>query len=231
MRYEIRPRSTRWATEAVGDQCTRALWPVNAVVAVARAPRLRMNLHTRPLADVRTSRWSRRQTATRPAAHAPLYVPEGTPPTPSSRPSIRATWTGDLNLRRRERLAFRADVAKGSVSQGQVCRGRGDDLSTKWASALLDKGKTQSSSPRDPGEGRAFVRLSWRNARPAAARAAEVFTYNASAKEVAQGRRFRGRHLRRPALHEVSEPQPDSAQCVAFRIFARVTRSACAHRD
>ena len=69
---------------------------------------------------------------TRPARLLALHVPQGAPPTPFlPRGRFKATWTGDLNLRLRERMSFAAE-GRGKLTIGikgkVVFEAAGDDL-------------------------------------------------------------------------------------------------------
>jgi mono/diheme cytochrome c family protein len=144
------------------------------------------------------------KTDTRQARMLALYVPEGTPPTPFFAPGrFRATWTGDLNLRLRERLAFLA-AGRGKVTvkvkDNVVFEAEGDDFSTRVGEVTrLDKGKNPIVvTYESPEKGDAFVRLSWKEQRGLRAEPVPpmVFTHDASAKEVVEGMRLReGRQL------------------------------------
>src|SRR2546422_6501655 len=76
---------------------------------------------------------------TRTARMLALYVPEAAPPTPFLPPGpFKATWTGDLNLRLRERMSFSAE-GRGKVTisiKGKIVfEAAGDDLSQKAGEA------------------------------------------------------------------------------------------------
>lgn len=133
-----------------------------------------------------------------------LYVPEGAPPTSFLLPGrFRATWTGELNLRLRERMAF---VAEGrgkltvKVKDKVVLEAAGDDLSaTVGEVARLDKGKNPIVVIyQSPEKGDSFVRLSWKEQRGLRAEPLPptVLTHDAAAQDVAQAGRLRhGRQL------------------------------------
>jgi cytochrome c2 len=133
-----------------------------------------------------------------------LHVPGGQAPTPFLPPGkFRATWTGDINLRLRERLAF---VAEGrgkltiKVKDKVVLEAEGDDLSAKAGPVTrLDKGKNPIVvTYESPDGGDAFLRIGWKeqNALRAEPVPPTMLTHNASGKSVAEGIRLReGRQL------------------------------------
>jgi mono/diheme cytochrome c family protein len=141
---------------------------------------------------------------TRPVRMLALHVPEDQAPTPFLAPGqFRATWTGDLNLRLRERLAFVAE-GRGKVSirvkDKVVFVAEGDDLSAKAGAVVrLDKGKNPIVvTYESPDGGDAFVRIAWKeqNALRAEPVPPTMFTHDASGKPVAEGMRLRaGRQL------------------------------------
>jgi mono/diheme cytochrome c family protein len=142
-------------------------------------------------------------TDTRPARMLALYVTEGTPPTPFLAPGkFRATWTGELNLRLRERMAFLA-AGRGKVSikvkDRLVFEAEGEDLSAKAGEVVrLDKGKNPIVVTYEPpATGDAILRISWKEQRGRPEPVSPmVFTHNAASKPVAEGARLRrGRQL------------------------------------
>src|SRR6266550_9156627 len=97
-----------------------------------------------------------------------LYVPAGAAPTPFVGPGkFRATFSGDLNLRLRERMAF---VAEGrgkvtvKVKDKVVFEAEGDDLTAKAGDVVrLDKGKNPFIvTYESPPGGDAVLRLKWK---------------------------------------------------------------------
>ena len=147
---------------------------------------------------------SQKVTDTRPVRLLALYVPAGQPASPFVAPGrFRATWTGDVNLRLRERLGFVVE-GRGKVSiklnDKVVFEHEGDDLSTKVGQIVrINKGKTPLVvTYESPASGDAFVRVHWKEQQ--ALRADPVppttFTHNASGTAVAEGARNRqGRQL------------------------------------
>ncbi len=141
---------------------------------------------------------------TRVARLAALYVPEGGAASPFLPPGrFKATWRGSLNLRLRERLAFTAE-GRGkvtvSIRDKVVFETEGDDLSQKVGEVVrINKGANPIVvTYESPLNGEAFLRLLWKE--QAALRAEPVppmvFTYDATAKDVAEGTRLReGRQL------------------------------------
>ena len=133
-----------------------------------------------------------------------LYVPQGTAPTPFLPPGkFRATWSGDLNLRLRERLAFVAE-GRGKISvrikDKVVFEAEGEDLSTKAGEVVrIDKGKNPLVVTYEPpAAGDAWVRVRWKEQQGLIADPVPptTFTHNASAKPVAEAARLReGRQL------------------------------------
>ena len=133
-----------------------------------------------------------------------LYVPQGAAPTPFLAPGkFRATWSGDLNLRLRERLAFVAE-GRGKISvrikDKVVFEAEGEDLSTKAGAVVrIDKGKNPLMVTYEPPDkGDAWVRVRWKEQQGLIADPVPptTFTHNASAKAVAEGARLReGRQL------------------------------------
>ena len=148
---------------------------------------------------------SRSGSDTRPARLAALYVPEATPPTLFLTPGpFKATWTGDLNMRIRDRMSFSAD-GRGKVMvsiKGKVVfQAAGDDLSQKPAGEVvrIDKGANPIVvTYESPEKGDAFVRLNWKEQRGLRAEPVPPtsFTHDPAAKGEAEGRRLReGRQL------------------------------------
>lgn len=141
---------------------------------------------------------------TRQARLPALYMPQGAAPTPFLPAGrFRATWTGDLNLRLRERMAFLAE-GRGKltvkIKDKVVLEVDGEDLSTEPGEvARLDKGKNPIVVVYEsPAEGDAFMRLSWKEQRGLRAEPVPltVLTHDASAPDVARGERLRrGRQL------------------------------------
>ena len=141
---------------------------------------------------------------TRPVRMLALYVPAGQPASPFVAPGrFRATWTGDVNLRLRERLGFVLE-GRGKVSiklnDKVVFEHEGEDLSTKAGEiARINKGKTPLVvTYESPASGDAFLRVHWKEQQ--ALRADPVppttFTHNAAGMAVAEGVRNRqGRQL------------------------------------
>ena len=133
-----------------------------------------------------------------------LHVAQGAPPTPFVAPGrFRATWTGDLNLRLRERMAF---VAEGrgkvtiTVKDKVVFEAEGDDLSAKPGAVVrLDKGKNAIVvTYQSPPAGDAVLRVGWKeqNALRAEPVPPTALTHDAAATAVAEGLRLReGRQL------------------------------------
>src|SRR4051812_19876870 len=105
---------------------------------------------------------------TRNARLPALYVPAGGSPTPFLPPGrFKATWSGDLNLRLRERMSFSAE-GRGklavSIKGKVVYEVAGDDFSKKQGGVVrLEKGPTSLLVPYEsPESGDAFVRLYWK---------------------------------------------------------------------
>ena len=141
---------------------------------------------------------------TRPARLPALYVPEGAPPTPFLSPGrFKATWSGDLNLRLRERMSFHAE-GRGKVAvsvKGKVVfEAEGEDFSDKAGEVVrLDKGANALLvTYESPIEGDAFVRLYWKEQRGLRPEPIppQTFTHEATAKPATEGRLVReGRQL------------------------------------
>ena len=141
---------------------------------------------------------------TRQARMPALYVSHGAAPTPFLPPGrFRATWTGDLNLRLRERMAF---VAAGrgkvtiAVKDKVVFEAEGEDLAAKAGEVVrLDKGKNPIVvTYESPASGDAFVRIAWKEQRGLIPEPVPptVFSHDAAATDVATGARLRrGRQL------------------------------------
>ena len=141
---------------------------------------------------------------TRPARMPGLYVPQGTSPTPFLPAGpFKATWTGDLNLRLRDRMSFAAE-GRGKLSisvKGKVVfEVAGDDFSQKAGEVVrLDKGANALVvTYESPDKGDAFVRVYWKEQKGLRPEAIPptAFTHDPSAKDEAQGRLVReGRQL------------------------------------
>jgi hypothetical protein len=108
---------------------------------------------------------------TRPVRMPALYVPAGQAASPFVAPGrFRATWTGDLNLRLRERMGFVVE-GRGKVSirlkDKVVFEAEGDDLSVKAGDVVrIDKGKNPIVvTYESPANGDAFLRVNWKEQR------------------------------------------------------------------
>lgn len=141
---------------------------------------------------------------TRSARLPALYVPEGTPPTPFlPAGKFKATWSGDLNLRLRERMSFHAEgrgKLRISVKDKVVFEAEGDDFSHKAGEVVrLDKGANpMRAAYESPEKGDAFVRVYWKEQRGLRAEPVPptVFTHDASGGKLMEAARIReGRQL------------------------------------
>ena len=141
---------------------------------------------------------------TRPARLLALHVPQSAPPTPFLLPGrFKATWTGDLNLRLRERMSFAAEgrgkltiAIKGKV----VFEAAGEDLSQKAGEVVrLDKGANALVvTYESPENGDAYVRVYWKEQKGLRSESIPptVFTHDPDANGGLAGRRLReGRQL------------------------------------
>lgn len=133
-----------------------------------------------------------------------LYVPHGRAPSPFVAPvQFRATWTGNLNLKLRERYAFHAE-GRGkltvAIDDKPVYEAAGDDLAQAkpGESVRLKKGGNKLVvTYESPEAGEASVRLIWsQKGVPPHPLPATVFTHDPAAPATAQGRLLReGRQL------------------------------------
>lgn len=133
-----------------------------------------------------------------------LYVPQGRAPSPFVAPGrFRAIWTGNLNLKLRERYAFHAE-GRGkltvAVDDKPVYGAAGDDLAQAkpGESVRLKKGANKLVvTYESPEAGEASVRLIWsQKGVPPHPLPATVFTHDPAAPATAQGRLLReGRQL------------------------------------
>jgi mono/diheme cytochrome c family protein len=156
---------------------------------------------------------------TRPARLLALHVAEGAAPTPFLRSgAFKATWSGDLNLRLRERMSFHAE-GRGkltiSLKGKTVFEAAGDDLSQKAGDVVrLDKGANALLvTYESPDKGDALVRVYWKEQKGLRAEPIPptAFTHDPSAKGEAEGVRLReGRelvaNLRCTKCHTVAPP-------------------------
>jgi mono/diheme cytochrome c family protein len=147
---------------------------------------------------------ARKASDTRPVRMPALYVPAGAAASPFLAPGrFRATWTGDLNLRLRERMGFVVE-GRGKLSiklkDKVVFEAEGDDLSAKAGEVVrIDKGKNPIVvTYESPASGDAFLRVNWKEQRGLRADPVPptTFTHTASMKAVVEGVRVRqGRQL------------------------------------
>ena len=133
-----------------------------------------------------------------------LHVPAGQAPSPFVAPGrFRATWSGNLNLKVRERYSFAAEGrGKLTVRIGDkpVFEASGDDLSKTPAGEpfRLKKGANKLEVLYEgPESGDATVRLLWSQPKlPPQPPGPAVYTHDADAPETAKGRVLReGRQL------------------------------------
>jgi mono/diheme cytochrome c family protein len=137
---------------------------------------------------------------TREARLVALHVPAGTAPSPFvAAGRFRATWSGNLNLKVRERYSFSAE-GRGKlvvrIDDKPVFEASGDDLPKTPAgeAVRLKKGANKLEVVYEsPESGDATVRLLWSQPKlPPQAPAPGVYSHDAAAPDTAKGRTLRG---------------------------------------
>lgn len=152
-----------------------------------------------------------------------LHVPQGTAPSALAPPGrFRATWTGNLNLKLRERFSFRAE-GRGSlrvvIAEKEALKVQGEDWSrVVGENVRLKKGANAAHiTYESPAAGDAFVRLFWEQKAvrpepiPPTVLMHDVNDGPTLAGNTLRAGRFKFAQLRCVKCHTAPESDPDNA--------------------